>query len=92
MSPEQLEIIFHYRNSGLFQNGEAWIKTSGNGAFDVPQGSFDSAEVSELMSLYIFNKINEIFHVDSHGLYRDDGLMIVLDIRKVNERIRKITF
>lgn len=46
-------------------------------AFDVPQGTFDGAEVSQLMGLFIMNKINKIVHTDNHGLYRNDGLSVV---------------
>ena len=37
-------------------------------------GKFDSAEVSDLLGLYILNMIEVQEHV---GLYRDDGLAVV---------------
>lgn len=72
----------HCRKSVLFHNGEALVKKSSNGAFDTSQTSFDGAEVSEMKGLLIFNKINKIVHVHSHGLFRDDELIIALGNRK----------
>lgn len=68
------------------------LKNQAKKSFDVSHGSFDSAEVLELMGLYILNKINEIVHIDSHGLYRDNRLMIVTGNRRVNNRFRKQLF
>lgn len=66
-------------------------KTSKDG-FNVPQGSFDGAEVAELMEHFISNKINKIVHIDDHGLYKDDGLITVADNKKANDRIKKNAF
>lgn len=54
--------------------------------------SFDEDELSELMGLFILNKFNKIVHVDSHCLYRDDGLIIAPANRKANDRIFKNVF
>ena len=40
-------------------------------------GSFDSAEVCELVGLYLLNKIKSLLGSNNVGLYRDDGLAIV---------------
>ena len=53
-------------------------------------GSFDSAEVCELVGLYLLNKIKSLLGSNNVGLYRDDGLAIV---HKANgpkvDRLRK---
>ena len=53
-------------------------------------GSFDSAEVCELVGLYLLNKIKPLLDSNNVGLYRDDGLAIV---HKANgpkvDRLRK---
>lgn len=51
-----------------------------------------SVEVSEPMGLFILNKVNRIVHVECHGLYRDDGLIIVYGNQRENDNIRKILF
>ena len=40
-------------------------------------GSFDGAEVCELVGLYLLNKIKPLVGTSNIGLYRDDGLAIV---------------
>ena len=40
-------------------------------------GIFDSAEVCELVGLYLLNKIKPLLGSNNVGFYRDDGLAIV---------------
>ena len=50
------------------------VKKNGNPLFDVTMGSFDGAEVCELVGLYLLNKIKPLLGSNNVGLYRDDGL------------------
>ena len=50
------EIIFHVRKSFLFNKNQAWVKKK-NSDFDVPQGSFDSAELTDLVGLFLLSKL-----------------------------------
>ena len=36
----------------LFNDGEPWVKKTGNKEFDVPVGCFDGAEICELVGIY----------------------------------------
>ena len=47
----------HSRKSLLFSNSDAWIKKSGD-MFDVTMGSFDGAEICELVGLYLLDKLS----------------------------------
>ena len=71
----------HCRKTFLFNNGEPWIKKGDKGNFDVPMGSFDGAEVCELVGLYLLNQMttgkNPIFNSAQVGLYRDDCLAVI---------------
>ena len=53
-------------------------------------GSFDGAELCELVGIYLISKLLEIIPKDQSGLYRDDGLLL---LRKMNghktDKIRK---
>ena len=40
-------------------------------------GSFDGAEVCELVGLYLLDKLSKLLGKDNVGLYRDDGLTAV---------------
>ena len=42
--------------------------------FDVAMGSYDRAEVIELVGLFILHKLKTKFNNKNIGLYRDDGL------------------
>ena len=42
--------------------------------FDVAMGSYDGAEVCELVGLYILHNLTTAFPNGNIGLYRDDGL------------------
>lgn len=90
IAPDQMEIILHCRKSILFHNGATWFKKKID-CFDVPQGSFVGAEISELIGLHILYEINKVVHINNHGLYRDDSLMIV-PINRTNDIIRKALF
>ena len=45
--------------------------------FDVTMGSFDGAEICELVGLYILDELSLLFGKDYVGLYRDDGLLLL---------------
>jgi hypothetical protein len=42
--------------------------------FHVAMGSYDGAEICELVGLFILDKLRAEFKNDNIGLYRDDGL------------------
>ena len=42
--------------------------------FDVTMGSYDGAELCELVGLFALNKLSTLYGNDTCGLYRDDGL------------------
>ena len=62
----------------------------GNPLFDVTMGSYDEAEVCELVGLYLLGKLVPLIATTNVGLYRDDGLAV---IHRANgpkmDRIRK---
>ena len=64
----------HSRKPLLFINTEIWIKKNGDPDFNVTMGSFDGAELCELVGLYILHILGEKYGKHRIGLYRDDGL------------------
>ena len=68
-----IDIIKHARKSLLFAHGKTWIKRSNN-LFDVTMGSYDGAEICELVGLYMLHVMRERFPFLNFGLYRDDGM------------------
>ena len=73
INDDQKEVIFHARKNFMFDKNRPWVK-KGDKNFDVPMGSFDSAEVSELVGLFLLSKLQNL-PIDV-GLYRDDGLAL----------------
>ena len=73
ISSREIEIIQHARKSLLFQDGDVWVKKNGS-LFDVTMGSFDGAEVCDLIGLFLLSELKQKFSALDLGLYRDDGL------------------
>ena len=57
--------------------------------FDFSMGSMDSAEVSELVGLFLLSKLERFIPKDQIGLYRDDGLAVVELPGPEVERLKK---
>ena len=69
---------------------EPWKKKDTDSCFDVTMGSYDGAEVCELVGIYLLSLLANIIDKNNSGLYRDDGLIF---LRNVNgqkmDRVRK---
>ena len=89
--PERdIDIIMHSRKSLLFHQDAAWVKKGDSGLFDVTMGSYDGAEVCELVGLYILHRSSKKYDKESTGLYRDDGLAVFSNISGPQaDRIKK---
>ena len=77
ISDEDLEIIMQARKTLLFNKEEPWTKRNNSDDFDVPMGSYDGAEVCELIGAFMLNELSNIIDKKHIGLYRDDGLGIM---------------
>ena len=81
ISDKDIDIIMICRKSLLFDNGTAWTKKNHSSMFDVTMGSFDGAEVCELIGLFLLNNSSEKYGKNNVGLYRDDGLVLLRNAR-----------
>ena len=85
ISVEDIRIIKHSKKTTLFKDGIPWAKKASD--FDVAMGSFDGAEVCELVGLYLLSQLQ---HLDMNvGLYRDDGLAVTKLSPQNTERMKK---
>ena len=58
--------------------------------FDVTIGSYDEAELRDLVGPFIQNSMQDMYGPNTRGLYRDDGLRSFNNISyPVSDRIRK---
>ena len=86
---DEEEIIKLIKEALLFSNGKCWEKKN-NPEFDITMGSFDGAETSELVGLYLLSKVTNIIPNAHLGLYRDDGLAMIMNSNGPKlDRIRK---
>ena len=66
------------------------MKNNNDGLFDVTMGSYDGAEVCELVGLYILDQLGSKYNKENIGLYRDDGLAVFENVTGPQaERIKK---
>jgi len=72
----------------LFSNDCSWEKKSSNDLFDVTMGSFDGAEMCELVGCYLLSLLAEKYG-QNIGLYRDDGLAAFNKTPQEIEKIKK---
>ena len=89
---EDIDIILASRESFLFNMDKLHTKqgSTPNSHFDVPMGAWDSAEVCEIVGLYLLAKIKTVFGDNMFfGLYRDDGLALVKGSGPQLDRKRK---
>ena len=77
ISDANVRIIRHASKSVLFSGEQPWIKRNNDSMFDVTMGSFDGAEICELVGLFILNDLTPKFGKEYVGLYRDDGLLLL---------------
>ena len=90
ISEDDIDIIMHARKSLLFNKDSPWSKKDSAETFDVTMGSFDGAEVCELVGLYILSILGNKYNQHQMGLYRDDGLAAFYNTNsQESDRIRK---
>ena len=53
-----------------------WVKT-GLDNFDIPMGGYDSAQIADLVSLYILDTLSRIVDLLQIGLNHDDGILYI---------------
>ena len=78
----------HSRKSLLFNDNSTWVKKQG-GDFDVTMGSFDGAEVCELVGLHLLSLLCDHFNKDQIDSCRDDDLATLQLSRPQADRARK---
>ena len=74
ITQQQLDIILHTRQSLLFSKDKPCEKTINKSLFDITMGSYDGAEICELVGLYILSILGEVYGIQNVGLYWNDGL------------------
>ena len=89
ITDKETRTILRCRKSLLFHKYETWKKKVNHECFDVTMGSFDGAEICELVGIYIINKLSSTVKKEEMGLYRDDGLIILRNYTKRTADIKR---
>ena len=55
ITQQQFDIILHARQFSLLYKDKPWEKTIDEASFDISMGSYDGAEIWELVGLYILS-------------------------------------
>ena len=84
ISEEDKEIIFACKESVLYSGGTPWVKREGE-EFDVTMGSFDGAETTDLVGLFLLHQLKHL--PVNLGLYRDDGLAASALTARLTEKL-----
>ena len=78
ITDKQYQLMLACRKTVLKNNDTTWIKT-GLDNFDVPKGGYDSAQIADLVALYILNALCKIVDPIQIRLYHDDGILYIPD-------------
>ena len=68
ISEENICIINHCWKSLLFNNNQPWKKKDAEGCFDKTIGSYNGAEICELVGIYILSRLSSIIDKNDCGL------------------------
>ena len=86
---EVIKTVFHARKSLLFDKTSLWVK-KGKPEFDSTMGSYDRAEMCELVELYLLNLLTIELGKKNINFYRDDDLSYFQNVSGPDsERIKK---
>ena len=77
INKNDLRIINHSYKLLLFSDNKSCKKKTTDSCFEATMGSFDGAEICELVGLYIRSKVEKILSKSNFGLYRDDVLVLL---------------
>ena len=87
ISADDRALYHHTKNSLLFHQDSTWVKRGGAN-FDIAQGSFDGAESTDLVGLFLLHKLEEVRELNT-GLYRDDMLAVTKIHGKEAEKLKQ---
>ena len=75
---EKIEIILTCTKYILADNRRTWGESYVSN-LDVPKGAYDSAQVAELIGIYILDTLDRIVNLEQVELYQDDGIIFIPD-------------
>ena len=79
ITDKDTNLIIQSCKSVLTHNNKTWEKINSENQFNISMGSFNGAEICDLVGLFLLNEINKsnIFNHNEFGIYRDDGMAVI---------------
>ena len=78
ITDEEIKIILACRKSILADNHRTWVKNLWEN-FNIPMGTFDLAQIADLIGIYILDMLGHIVNLEQVGLYRVEGIIFIPD-------------
>ena len=84
-----ISIFIQARKTFLFHEDVPWVKRLDNEDFGVRMGSYDGAELCELVGAFPLNNLSQVIDNSSVGLYRDDrlGVILVVKLKEIENKL-----
>ena len=60
----------------MYPNDDLWVKKDTSVEFEVTMGSFQDAEVCQIVGLFMLDMLSKLFEKNYIGLYRENALSI----------------
>ena len=73
----EIDTILTARGTIMEHEGKLWSRKGRLNEFDITMGSSDSAEITDLVGVYLLDRLGDEFREVGDGLYRDDILLVV---------------
>ena len=74
----EIDIIITARRTVVEYDDRIWNRKNNPDEFDITIGASDSAQVTDLVGIYLMHKLGVKFPGMGVGLYRDDALFTVI--------------
>ena len=85
---KQHQILLACRKTILKNNECTWVKTSLDN-FDVPMDGYDSAQIADLVGLYILGTLSRKVDLIQLGSYQNDGILCIPIVMVLSVRVYK---
>ena len=83
------KVMLHVQKSLLFHSNQPWIKRDSD-TFDVIIGSYDGAQISELVRIFMLSLLSKTFNTNNIGFYHDEILSVFRNISGLQaEKLKK---
>ncbi|GAB1604561.1 hypothetical protein Ahia01_000737600 [Argonauta hians] len=89
LNDTDIDTILHARKTLITFGDKLWTKSNNANLFDITMGSDDSAQVTDIVGIYILHEIQNRFPQLEGGAYRDDFLLVTNSTNRNYDRVKK---